>query len=69
VRDAMQRAADLAEAAGVTLGPIRSITESSGFARPMQMEMSAMRSSADVPIASGEVGITAQVSMVFAIAE
>jgi uncharacterized protein YggE len=69
VRDAMQRAADLAEAAGVTLGPIRSITESSGFARPMQMEMSAMRSSADVPIASGEVGITAQVSMVFTIAE
>lgn len=69
VRDAMQRAADLAEAAGVTLGPIRSITESGGFARPMQMEMSAMRSSADVPIASGEVGITAQVSMVFAIAE
>ena len=67
VRDAMARAADLAEAAGVVLGPIQSISESGGVSRPMQMEISAARASMDVPIAAGEVGIRGQVSMVFEI--
>ncbi len=67
VRDAMARAAQLAEAAGVTLGPIQSISESGSTSRPMQMEMASARMSADVPIAAGEVGIQAQVSMVFEI--
>lgn len=67
VRDAMARAAQLAEAAGITLGPVQSISESGGTPRPMQMEMASARMSADVPIAAGEVGIGAQVSMVFLI--
>lgn len=68
VTDAMDRAQQLAAAAGVTLGPVRSISEQSGFARPQMMEMAAARSS-DVPIASGELAVTAQVNMVFTIAD
>lgn len=68
VRDAIDRAEQLAEAAGVTLGPIQAISEQGGFARPQMMEMAAARSS-DVPIASGELTISAQVNIVFGIAD
>lgn len=68
VKDAIDRAQQLAEAAGVTLGPIQSISEHGGFARPQMMEMAAARS-ADVPIASGELTVSAQVNIVFAIAD
>lgn len=68
VGDALDRAQQLAEAAGVTLGPIQSISEQGGVARPQMMEMAAARSS-DVPIASGELTVSAQVNIVFAIAE
>ncbi len=67
VKDAMARAALLADAAGVTLGPIMSINENGGGGpRPMMMEMAAARE-ASVPVAAGEVSLTASVSVVFAI--
>lgn len=68
VADAMARAALLAEAAGVTLGPLRSIDEYGGGGGPVMMEMAAARSGG-VPIASGEVSLSASVTMVFDIAE
>jgi uncharacterized protein YggE len=69
VRDAMARAQQLAEAAGVTLGPVQSISENTGSVRPQMMEMAAARMASDVPVAEGEISLSAQVSMVFAIAE
>jgi len=67
VADAIAKAQLLTGAAGVTLGPVLSMAEHGG-ARPMMMEMAAGRSS-DVPIAAGEVTVSATVSMVFAIAD
>ncbi len=69
VKDAMAKAEALANAAGVKLGPVQSISELGGRPQPMMMEMAAARSSADVPIAAGEVSLQAQVSMVFTIAD
>lgn len=69
VADAIDRAQQLAEAAGVTLGPIQSISEQGGAPRPQMMEMATARMAADVPIAQGEVSVAAQVNIVFAIAE
>ncbi|MGC3936484.1 SIMPL domain-containing protein [Roseobacter sp. EG26] len=68
VRDAIDRAQQLASAAGVALGPIQSISESGGFARPQMLEMAAARQM-DAPIAAGELTIRAQVNIVFAIAD
>jgi len=67
VADAQRKAALYAEAAGVTLGPVISLTET-GMAspRPQMLEMAAMRADS-VPVAAGEVGITASVQMVFAL--
>lgn len=69
VADAMAKAETLAQAAGITLGPVQSIAEHGGRPQPMMMEMAAARSSADMPVASGEVALEASVSMVFAIAD
>ena len=69
VADGIAKAQLLAGAAGVTLGPVQSISEQGGRPQPMMMEMAAARSSADVPVAAGEVSLRAQVSMVFAISE
>lgn len=68
VRDATVKAQTLAEAAGVPLGPVLSISEHGGRPQPVMMEMAAARG-ADMPVASGEVSVQAQVSMVFAIGE
>lgn len=68
VADAIARATLLVEAAGGKVGPVVSITEQSGFAPPMPMfRMDA--AAAPVPVAGGEVGVTAQVSVVLEIAE
>ncbi|MCB4379052.1 DUF541 domain-containing protein, partial [Synechococcus sp. MU1644] len=64
VRDAMEKAAQLSEAAGVTLGPVLSLSEGGQTARP---EMFAAARSADVPIAAGELAVTARVSMSFSL--
>lgn len=67
VADATKKARLLTDAAGVTLGPVVSITEQgSGAPRPMMMEMAAARDSG-APVAAGEVTLSASVSMVFAI--
>lgn len=67
VKDAMAKAAQLAEAAGVTLGSIQKITEQSGSIRPQMMEMASTRAMSDVPVAAGELSLSAQVTIVFAI--
>lgn len=67
VEDAMSKAKVLAEAAGVTLGPVVSISEQGGGYRPEpMMEMARM---ASVPVAAGETTIGARVTMVFSIGE
>ncbi len=67
VTDAVARARLYAEAAGVTLGPILSISEGGGY---MPMPGAAMRAEAaasPVPVAGGETGVNAQVSLVYEI--
>jgi uncharacterized protein YggE len=64
VADAQARAALYAEAAGVPLGPVRSISETGRMPRPQQMM--AVRDDA-VPVAAGEITLTARVSMHFGI--
>ena len=66
VQDAMRKAALFAKAAGVTLGPLLSLSESGSAPQPMMMERMAAMSDA-VPIAEGEVSVTASVTMVFAL--
>lgn len=69
VTDAKARAALLAEAAGVALGPIASIQEGGGLVAPVPM----MRMAADMagapPIAAGEVTMTTSVTIVWEIKE
>lgn len=69
VKDAIARATQLADAAGVQLGPVQSISEQGGVVRPQMMEMAAARMASDVPVAQGEVSLATQVNMVFVIAE
>lgn len=68
IADAQARAATYAEAAGVTLGEVLSISETGADfgPRPAMMEMR-MAADGGVPIAQGEVEISAGVSMVWAI--
>jgi uncharacterized protein YggE len=68
VADAMSRAQVLAHAAGVTLGPITSISESSSFEpqRPMVMGLLA-RKNMDTPIATGEQALSANVTITWEI--
>ncbi len=69
VADAMAKAAVLADAAGVGLGPVISIVEG-GAQVPQPMFLEARASFAEaVPIAVGEETIRASVGMVFAITE
>ena len=68
VDDAMDRARLLAGAAGVTLGPIQSISESGSYQDPQPMfRREAVASS--VPVAGGEVGVRAQVTITFALSD
>lgn len=56
VKDAAEKARTLADAAGVTLGSVLEITESSGQPRPVafQRTMAAARSAESVPVQGGE---------------
>ena len=69
VADAMAKAELYAAAAGVVLGPLQSLTEpGAGSPVPRPMAMARAESMAmDVPIAQGEVSLSARVHMVFAI--
>lgn len=70
VADAKARAALYAEAAGVSLGPVVRITESSaGVPQPMMMARAEMVADAGMPVAAGEMEFSASVTMVFAIGE
>ena len=64
VRDAMAKADQLRAAAEVTLGAVLSLSEGGEGPRP---EMFAAARSADVPIAAGELLVTARVSLRFAL--
>ena len=67
VKDAVDKAQAYASAAGVTLGPIQSISEGGSYApQPMgRMMMSVAK--ADTPIAAGEESVTANVSITWEI--
>ena len=67
VADAKARAALYAEAAGVELGEILSLSETGAHGGPRPMMEMRMAADSGVPIAQGEVEISAGVSLVFAI--
>jgi uncharacterized protein YggE len=64
MKDALARARTLAEAAGVGLGPIRSITEHGGSGGPRMMRAEMAMADSAVPVAVGEVTVSASVSLV-----
>jgi len=66
VADAARKARLYAEAAGVALGPIQSISESGGV-RPYAAEMARAAMADAVPIEAGEVSVGASVTIVYAI--
>jgi len=68
VADAIARATLLVEAAGANLGPVMSITEGGGYVNPTPM-FRAEASAAPVPVAGGEIGVTASVTIVFKIGQ
>lgn len=68
VQDAVARAELLAEAAGVTLGPVHQIMDHGGGGGPIMMEMAAA-SRSGVPVAAGEVTVNANVTVMFDIVE
>ncbi len=72
VKDAMARAALMAEAAGVPLGELLTLSSGSHSSGRtyIAMEGASFARSADVmPVAAGEMSLTATVTMVFAIGE
>lgn len=71
VADAARKAALYAEAAGVTLGRVISISEPGEGRVPMPMVMAeaAFAKGGDVPVAPGEVNLSASVAIVYEIAE
>ncbi|MCA0928684.1 SIMPL domain-containing protein [Ruegeria profundi] len=70
VAEAMAKAEQLAQAANVSLGPVQQISEQVGGVRPAPM-MRAMDVSeaGGVPVASGEISVSVNVSMEFGISE
>jgi uncharacterized protein YggE len=69
VADARIKAELYAQAAGVELGQVISISESGGIVQPRsmaRMEVVAMAADA-VPVAAGEMGLRATVTIVFAL--
>lgn len=70
VQDARRKADLYAAAAGVTLGPIQSLTEGATGAvpRPMMAREMAL-SDAPVPVAEGEITVSATVEIVYALSQ
>lgn len=66
VRDAVARAQDYVEAAGVSLGKVREIREQGGRA-PRGFAMAEARMADAAPIEAGEVDLSASVTMIFEI--
>ena len=70
VADATEKAQQLAQASGVTLGPVLSINDHGGGVRPMaQMREMAMSDAGGVPVAGGEISVSVNIAMEFEIAE
>jgi uncharacterized protein len=67
VADAVAKARILAEASGVRLGRIVTITESGGYMRPMPYMMHRAAASAATPVAAGEATVLVNVSIVYEI--
>ncbi len=67
VADAMSKASVFTQAAGASLGTLLSITEGGAQPGPIMMEMSSMARDAGVPVAAGDISISASVSMTYAI--
>jgi uncharacterized protein YggE len=64
--DAKRKATLYAQAAGVTLGPLQSLSESGGYYPKQVYAMDAVRA-APVPVAAGESRLSANVSVTYAI--
>ena len=70
VQEARRKAEMMAEAAGVRLGPVVSISEAGGGRPPMPMMRQSMAmEAAAVPVASGEVGYAVSVTVSWDLAE
>ena len=69
VANAKHKAALYAKAAGVTLGPILSISEGGGAATPHAEMMMMARAASPVPIEAGELSISADVNIVWQLAQ
>jgi hypothetical protein len=67
IADAKDRAETYARAAGVTLGPIQSISEGGGSGPVPMFKAVRMMASAPVPVAAGEESVAADVSVVWEI--
>ena len=65
VADAVARARLLTGAAGLTLGPVVSITEGGAGTGPVPMFRMAAEAASAVPVAPGQVSLSASVTMVF----
>ena len=66
VGDALRKGALYAEAAGVTLGPVRSIAEESAhFPGPTALRGASLDMAEGMPIATGEITVSARVTVVF----
>lgn len=65
VKDAAARAALFAEAAGVKLGKLVSISENQGYGGPMPVFKAAADAAGAVPVASGQIGISASVMVTY----
>jgi uncharacterized protein YggE len=69
VADAARKARVLAEAAGVTLGPVTEIVEGGGFGGPFPSARMDMAMAEAVPVAPGELSLQATVTMTWTIGE
>lgn len=71
VADARRKAELYAAAAGVRLGPVLTIAENGGYSEPQPMFRMAADSASGgaVPVASGEIGITATVTIEYEVTE
>lgn len=65
VKDALRKATQLAEAAGMALGPVRSISEHGGGGGPRPMMAMEMARSDAMPVEAGELSFSHSVSVVF----
>jgi uncharacterized protein len=67
VADAKAKAEIFAKAAGVSLGPILSISESGGYVQPLAGRPMMMMAAKAAPVAAGEESVTAEISIIWEI--